>query len=492
MISGNILDFNKPYEIIESSPKIRGNFETVLGEKGTYIVPIIKINNNFYREPTNEDLFIIDIDGKKQEVNILYSDRIHYLRIESINSKSKLTIHFSGNFSVGKPILKKAEKKRNKKLVLHLFVDALSQSVLEKHPKRGLNKTTTYFTENGCSFTNVYAQSEWTLTSIPTVLTGKYTCEHGIYHPRIPKIIQEETIAEMYSKENYRTFGAISLPKMTPLYGFDKGFEKYVYHQFAPIDTIFSYAKDFVKAYEHDDLYLFLGISDLHETHKLQSQSCQVAFDIENVKYKPLKGNSKTPQKEIDSDRIERMLCHLEEVDEKLKEFIDYFEKQSDIELTVLLHSDHGISFASDNLELLAQERIKVPVMFKHENINKGTDSMVRELTDIKMSLKELLDSKPYDNTFFSSSSGYAITESIYPGIPYRLTVRDENFTLFAEGNSDYLLNNNYDSFTLEFRLASQDDESENLEISDVMSNLLGRVELHSERLRKFSLGTDL
>ena len=42
--------------------------------------------------------------------------------------------------------------------------------------------TVKYFKNNGTFYKNTYAQSEWTLSSMAGIFTGKYTNEHLIFH----------------------------------------------------------------------------------------------------------------------------------------------------------------------------------------------------------------------------------------------------------------------------------------------------------------------
>ena len=78
-------------------------------------------------------------------------------------------------------------------------------------------------------FKNVFSQGDWTLSSIAGAFTGRYTKDHLIYHPRRNDKISIPTLAETLDEEGYFTSLISSIPKITPLNGFDKGFKRVCY-----------------------------------------------------------------------------------------------------------------------------------------------------------------------------------------------------------------------------------------------------------------------
>jgi arylsulfatase A-like enzyme len=77
-------------------------------------------------------------------------------------------------------------------------------------------------------FEDAVAQAAWTKPSTASLLTGTYVHRHGVISTRDALGTRFRTLAEMLSREGYRTAGFSANPWITPEFGFDRGFGHFV------------------------------------------------------------------------------------------------------------------------------------------------------------------------------------------------------------------------------------------------------------------------
>ena len=80
----------------------------------------------------------------------------------------------------------------------------------------------------GALFENVVAESSWTLPTHITMLTGLPTLAHGVDYFSGARLQDgHPTLAELLKPEGYTTWGIYSGPYLHPVFGFDRGFDRY-------------------------------------------------------------------------------------------------------------------------------------------------------------------------------------------------------------------------------------------------------------------------
>lgn len=133
---------------------------------------------------------------------------------------------------------KKIERNSSYPDILILLVDALRADHL---PTYGYPLNTAPFfskwAENGVIFENVISQSSWTKSSIASLLTSTYPSVHGVFtSPELDnpdRFFDEKdilsphavTLAEILSRKNYQTGGFSTNHHISPLTGFQQGFD---------------------------------------------------------------------------------------------------------------------------------------------------------------------------------------------------------------------------------------------------------------------------
>ena len=424
----NRINIYKPYEIVEISTLDKQSEKKIkLAAKSSDLILPLAILKHESEKTDETEKIILKFSDTIQSLEIKFKNRFHYLPISSEKPIDEITVKSDINsVVVGKPILKDKKILKNKpKLIVHIFLDALAQSAIEKFGYGIMPNTKKYFEKNGIFFTNTYAQSEWTLSSMAGIFTGKYTNEHFLYHPRKKDKIKHLTLADVLQKEGYLTYSCTNVPKLSPVNGFDKGFDRCIYAIDKDYNFILNEACEQLDAFSGNQ-YLFLGFFDTHESHRLQPISSQVSNELKDFQYKKLKGSSKDTSILYDVERINLLKNSITHFDKKLQRLYDEIDKY-DKEALVVLHSDHGVNFMTNTSELLGKEREKVIFLYKNnkKHIKDNSIKEIRELPSMICNDLKIDNAIQYDHT------GYAISESLYPNKDYEIAVRDEKYVLF-------------------------------------------------------------
>lgn len=471
----NIVDTMRPYEI-QQCRQLVDNYEISFQEKGAgYILPIAVIDNENSKSEYRSENLEINIGGEITNIALKHINRFHYVPIYPEISNASLKTQ-SNSLIVGKPLLFDQKDIKKRKVVIHLFIDAFSQVILEDFGESIFSNSYSFF-KDGYRFSNTYAQTEWTLSSITSIFTGKYLNEHMIYHPSRLDKIQDTTIAELMGEMGFNTFGVSSVPKLTPLNGFDKGFDRFIMAKFANAPYIIDQCIDYMDTFNIEKQYLFVGLFDLHEAHRLQpisSQALNNKGDFVFEKFSRRKPSDTYPI--YDTHRINQYKNHVKYLDKKLKILYQYLESNFD-EITAVLHSDHGISFNTKTSEILGKEREKVPMMFRSDKISSKDIDDISEVKSVHHFLKDDI----CNNEILIKNHKYIITESLYPNRNYHIAVRSNENVLFWSVSWESVLGKNIDNVkTSYFKL---NDELNEIEKDGEYYEMLNHANSHCQKL---------
>lgn len=81
---------------------------------------------------------------------------------------------------------------------------------------------------DGIAFTEARAQASYTLSSIPSNLTGHYAWEHGAHDERTSLKDEWATWPEAFDAAGYRTAAIVHSPNGSSVFGYDRGFEQFI------------------------------------------------------------------------------------------------------------------------------------------------------------------------------------------------------------------------------------------------------------------------
>ncbi len=159
-------------------------------------------------------------DEKKE---VIYSSPYHYVNYRM--PKGTFIISSDNEFRIGELVPLIHEKNR-KKLVLNIFVDGLSQTVLENNFEKLMPHTYRFF-RNGIECTNAHTAGDWTFPSIASITTGQTLARHKMLHSKILRKIDEETpiLFEYFKNAGYNTTKIGGNWRIAPNYGYARGIE---------------------------------------------------------------------------------------------------------------------------------------------------------------------------------------------------------------------------------------------------------------------------
>lgn len=420
-------DLNRPYEVLHvdllNSMTTR---QVELTTTNDFILPVALLDNSVGGDTPNS--VGISYGDQKVALQLRFKNRFHYLPIKSSTEIDKIFIQSDHELTaVGAPIYRdKTLITARPKLIVHIFVDALSKVIIDSCKEDAMPATTAFFSD-GVVFENAYSQADWTLSSISGVFTGKYTKDHLNYHPRRGDKLRDITIAEVLNEEGYLTSSISAVPKLTPINGFDKGFSRCVIAPYKDANYIINEAIEQLDAFGGNQ-YLFLGLFDVHEAYLLQPISSQVNNSLADFNYKLIKGSKKLSVL-YDKERAAMYTNTLKHFDSKLetlyKKIDDYDE-----DAVVVLHSDHGVDFTTKNTQRLSNEREKVPLMIKGGNISSSIDRSCKEIREVS---SMILSASNIEEKMKYTGSDFVKTESLYPNQEYELAIRNNQHVLFFQ-----------------------------------------------------------
>ncbi|NFM45957.1 sulfatase [Clostridium botulinum] len=407
-----------------------------------------KIVNKTIDIEVNEDIAVplstrrisninLKINNKEFNLNKLMANSFHYM---PIRENGKLTIQSDNEFFLGDIIKLKDEINEDKpKLIMYLFVDGLSQETIKQDKLKKLMPKTYEFFNGGLRFNNCYCNSEWTLPGLATFFTGKYTTNHKLLHPNWTYKIgnKEKLMSEIVKKDGYFTTQICGDWRKTPLYGYNKGFDRTIYQ--AGIDgmgceEIVMEAIEHLEAFKCKNNFMWLSFGDLHKVP--DNLEPKISSQIKGSLYSRTteEDNNETVFKSYDDKKIERYKTEIERLDFYLGILYNYINSvYSKNEILILLVSDHGQTFLNKDNSFLHEGRTKVPLLMKGLNAEgKNIEDIIENVDVLPIVLK--LTNINYDLDMDgmiplclggNHKREYAYTESIFPGQTYKAVIND-------------------------------------------------------------------
>ena len=260
-------------------------------------------------------------------------------------------------------------------------------------------------------FERVVSPSSWTLPAHVSMMSGLYPSTHNIQKSRGQKIADSTVLLSKLLQENgYSTVGVTGGGFLSHVYGFNKGFDRFIEaEKYAPGKerTSIHYAvktarKELKKISEEKPFFLFLHTYDVHcpysppKAYSMMYQSDD-ADEIEadhcgNTYYNV---NKTTKENALYlSDRYDESI---RAVDDSLGKFFDYLKSRNDYERTVIVvTSDHGEEFFEHGKighdSSLYSELLFVPMIMHVPNAEAQRISEHVSLVDIFPTVMDVLN----------------------------------------------------------------------------------------------------
>jgi len=387
--------------------------------------------------------------GSESEVilNNIGANRFHYFKV---NKGSNLNLESKSNFVVGNALPLNQKIQHKKKLVLCIFIDGLVDlNLIESEGYKKFMPNTYEYFKKGIIFKNHYSNAEWTLPSVPTFFTGNRQQGHGFFAPKGHHNIgeTEPILSEIFKINDYLTFQANGNWRMSPSYGYTKGFDRTIYKKEMDAFEIISTFLEHMRTFNKRDNFVWLTFMEAHHLLKyIPDISNQVENSVAAHKITPWYDPDNTKKSVFTSNNSELIEIYKNEImrlDYYLKIIYDYISSNyTDNEVVINLMSDHGQAYVSDDQHPLSVARTKVPWMIRGGEISESESHEMTENIDIFKSLLKSsdLNFKDYNNESQipialggTCEREYVLSQSIYPGQTYKAVIRNKNIELKYE-----------------------------------------------------------
>lgn len=357
--------------------------------------------------------------------------------------RNSMKIRSDNDFIVGKPI-NTSHSPQRKRLVVNILVDALSFDFIKENKYRNIPNIMKFFSK-GVIFDNNYTPAEWTYPSFTAVQTGMRTDRTQIFHAQAMCKLSPEykTIAEYLSENGYlciNTMDGVDQVFNGSCRGFSDSYHGYLNKAFESVERTIQY----IDAFKNNDLYINLHFDDVHlvygKDYQLNVKAQTDVYADERCRM----NNEKSVRATANSVHTANYETSLASVDRILGNFFDYIDKQyKENEYIICLYSDHGVPIFANHIFTLSPSVSSTALMMRGGGVPEA--GIVRDevtvTTDIMAILAELLDFK-YDDKFTDtilprifggSGREYVVSQSIYPGQPYRMAINTLAHEFFVQ-----------------------------------------------------------
>ncbi len=417
--------------------------ELLLEDDAEYLLPVLQEENTFtYKFVLSDDKEIICLNKCAQ--------KFEYYRLPPATRLVSEKYLYVGN-----PIALKQNPK-NKKLVLNIFVDGISQKVIEEENFAELMPYTNAFFSKGIRCNQAYSAAEWTLPSLASYTSGITPARHMIIHNNITNQFPADLtiLAEYFKEQGYQTAKIDGDWRSTQSYGYGRGMDRIIYqHQNVgmKVEQVIEDTLDHIKLMQETNQFIWMCIGDLHNIADgiPQSPSVQASLPLESRAIEEI-GITSVKQNHSINKRIAYMK-QMKYIDDHLAVLYRYIEDHyKDDEIVISLFGDHGQGYlVEDGRHFLSEGRSKVGMMFRSD-LKQGTvcEELISACDYVPIMCKLAgipLKNEPIEGQvplFFGGEKErkYALTESLHPGDPYRAAIvsKEHVFYFTAEGVVEY------------------------------------------------------
>lgn len=343
-----------------------------------------------------------------------------------------------------------ANKKQKKNIVV-IVMDALSQDVMSTYNKEGVDVShIDQFFNQGAIYNDAYVQGEWTTAAFANMLTAQYSSHHrtthrfdGFKHRLKPEF---KTLPEVFMENGYNTYFYSGSRRVSHRVGYDRGFRRVFCDEYTNMmnhDVTYK-AIDVLNDNSGVDNFLMLHYMDTHGPPTFWSSIRDADSNFRTKKVEEV--YRKDPKEWEDLYRNQ-----VKEADLGLGILLNYLDQPKYRDNTaVVLTSDHGqLLHYADSIEgdvlsqlepLLVKRMTNVPLMVHcpwKENMQRGNiDGLLEAGIDLYPSMLDLAEieyqpqgyGRSYIGTDKSpfSPKDVVVTESIYEGKVQRLIMNSE------------------------------------------------------------------
>lgn len=385
------------------------------------------------------------VQTEKKQAEIEYNSPLQYINYRVPKGKVLISSE-DREFRFGEMVPIIHDRKR-KPLILNIFVDGLSQTVLENHMEMLMPNTYRFFRE-GMICTNAHTAGDWTFPSIASIVTGQTMANHKMLHSKLLRKIDAETpiLFEYFKNAGYNTTKIGGNWRIAPNYGYARGMNRVHYqHMYEgfPIEKVVSEVEEQIHTMRETDQFIWMEIGELHliadEYNVAPLQGQFMIWENDNTK-----GKINSVKQEYDETKRKYYLKQIEYVDRKLAGLYQYIENNfEEKEIVITLFADHGQGYlVRPEEEFLCDERTKIAFMTKGGGVSGKTEELISACDYTPIICKLAGIEYNYENTDASlpvvyggeKEREFTVTESIHVGDPYQILLNGRDFTFYLKG----------------------------------------------------------
>lgn len=413
----------------------RSNRYIIGRDADEYLVPISTEDNSTVIQITEEnDASVI--------VRPNYSQHFDYYRVHSgaAFASSKL-VQFGEPVSLG-------HSHHRKKLVLNIFVDGLSQVILNGDDLRLTMPHTYEFFRRGIICTKAFSASEWTCPSLATYFTGLSTVNHMNYHSVLDNTLRTDvkTFFEYFNEQGYNTAKIDGDWRSTSALGHTRGVKRYIYQNSTigmKQENMIGEVIEHLEAFKEADNCLWVCFDDLHNIADGLSNTVGVQRMMTLADHEIDETGKTSAKQNYSEKKISRYRKEAKHMDVLLNVLYHYIEDNyDDDEIVISLFADHGQGYLiKPNGHFIGLGRTNVAFMFRGGVGPSISDELI-STCDYKKILCSLAGIKTEDELSDGNlpivfggekSREWVLSESIHPGDPYYATYYTKDKIFYFE-----------------------------------------------------------
>lgn len=389
------------------------------------------------------DNLLFDVNGNTY--SIPYKSPLQFVNYRLPKGKIRICSQNS-TFRMGKVVPVEHSDKR-KRLVLNIFIDGLSELVLEENFAKYMPNTYAFFNK-GLICTNAYTAGDWTFPSIASVVTGQTMAVHKMLHSKVLRRLDIDTplLFEYFQNAGYNTTKIGGNWRVAPNYGYARGMNRVYYqHMYEgySAERVIADVEEQIYRMRDTDQFIWMELGELHliadEVNMAPLQSECMAW--ENTR---LAAKINSVKQEYDETKKRYYIEQIQYLDRRLAGLYQYIEQNyEDDEIAVSVFSDHGQGYlVKPGDRFLSEGRTKVAYMFRGGDIT-GKSEEIMSTCDYAGIMCRLAGVQyDYSNTdaqlpvIFGGEQQrqFSVTESIHVGDPYQIVLNGRDFKFYLRG----------------------------------------------------------
>lgn len=298
--------------------------------------------------------------------------------------------------------------------VLVILIDALRADHLGCYGyARNTSPVIDAVAQSGVVFENARSQASWTKPSIPSLFTGLYPIQHGVFTgtsekaARIASDVLAEghvTLAEVFKASAYHTGAFLDNVQISSTLGFAQGFDVYA-EDLGTADNITQRAVEWLEATPASPFFAYVHYLDPHwpYTPPASYQEGHVrdaaSVDFNSVNWKHFERQIRSGELVLTPEDILAMKRlydgEIRFADWGIGRLLDLLRAQGRLENTIIvITADHGEEFLEHgNIghgKSLYEEVLNVPLIIRAPGIESGRISALAQLIDVMPTILDL------------------------------------------------------------------------------------------------------